>query len=326
MSNTFSFSRFGKVLKRDLVENRKRYLTALFIFFVVLLGFQLAQVNDYLLHSSRIEGFDFFNNYIDTVTIFFYFVLALALCCSASEISIAMKTKEKAMNYLMMPATNLEKFLSRVSIAIVGVFIMALVALILSDVVRILFLPIFDSEHVAEYCRFTFPQVISNLGDPFKAVFENGSTTNAVIVNDEVLTPVWSFGMCFMAVVCIVLSGLWSHSVFLLGGCIWRKGALLKTIASAMIISLLVLWLLVNIAPSIDVWAENRLAPWLEQRFETEEDLLRVGFPIVAFLNLAFVVFSWWLAYRLFSRKQMISRTHLFGSKHPHHFFKKAHS
>lgn len=326
MSNTFSFSRFGKVLKRDLVENRKRYLTALFIFFVVLLGFQLAQVNDYLLHSSRIEGIDFFNNYIDTVTIFFYFVLALALCCSASEISIAMKTKEKAMNYLMMPATNLEKFLSRVSIAIVGVFIMALVALILSDVVRILFLPIFDSEHVAEYCRFTFPQVISNLGDPFKAVFENGSTTNAVIVNDEVLTPVWSFGMCFMAVVCIVLSGLWSHSVFLLGGCIWRKGALLKTIASAMIISLLVLWLLVNIAPSIDVWAENRLAPWLEQRFETEEDLLRVGFPIVAFLNLAFVVFNWWLAYRLFSRKQMIPRTHLFGSKHPHLFFKRAHS
>ena len=309
-----------------MVENRKRYLTALFIFFVALLGFQLAQVNDYLLHSSRIEGIDFFNNYIDTVTIFFYFVLALALCCSASEISIAMKTKEKAMNYLMMPATNLEKFLSRVSIAIVGVFIMALVALILSDVVRILFLPIFDSEHVAEYCRFTFPQVISNLGDPFKAVFENGSTTNAVIVNDEVLTPVWSFGMCFMAVVCIVLSGLWSHSVFLLGGCIWRKGALLKTIASAMIISLLVLWLLVNIAPSIDIWAENRLAPWLEQRFETEEDLLRVGFPIVAFLNLAFVVFNWWLAYRLFSRKQMIPRTHLFGSKHPHLFFKKAHS
>ena len=326
MNNTFSFSRFGRVLKRDLVENRKRYLTALFIFFIGLLGFQLAQVNDYLLHSSRIEGIDFFNNYIDTVTIFFYFVLALALCCSASEISIAMKTKEKAMNYLMMPATNLEKFLSRVSIAIVGVFIMALVALILSDVVRILFLPIFDSEHVAEYCRFTFPQVISNLGDPFKAVFENGSTTNAVIVNDEVLTPVWSFGMCFMAVVCIVLSGLWSHSVFLLGGCIWRKGALLKTIASAMIISLLVLWLLVNIAPSIDVWAENRLAPWLEQRFETEEDLLRVGFPIVAFLNLAFVVFNWWLAYRLFSRKQMIPRTHLFGSKHPHLFFKKAHS
>ena len=189
-----------------------------------------------------------------------------------------------------------------------------------------LFLPIFDSEHVAEYCRFTFPQVISNLGDPFKAVFENGSTTNAVIVNDEVLTPVWSFGMCFMAVVCIVLSGLWSHSVFLLGGCIWRKGALLKTIASAMIISLLVLWLLVNIAPSIDVWAENRLLPWLEQRFETEEDILRVGFPIVAFWNLVFTTFNWWLSYRLFSRKQMIPRTHLFGSKHPHHLFNKAHS
>ncbi len=247
-----------------------------------------------------------------------------ALICAAADMSsVPFKTKGRALNYLVMPASKLEKFLSRAFINTVLVIVMAYVALFLADLVRMLCVPFFEADG---FYGFTVHQIFVNLFDPFKAVFENGSTTNAVIVNDEVLTPVWSFGMCFMAVVCIVLSGLWSHSVFLLGGCIWRKGALLKTIASAMIISLLVLWLLVNIAPSIDVWAENRLAPWLEQRFETEEDLLRVGFPIVAFLNLAFVVFNWWLAYRLFSRKQMISRTHLFGSKHPHHLFNKAHS
>lgn len=326
MNNRFSFSRFAAVLKCDLVEHRWRYISVFFIMFVALLGCQLMHINE-IIEWSSLRGTDsslFMHRLAENCTAFFYVVLVFALICAAADMSsVPFKTKGRALNYLVMPASKLEKFLSRAFINTVLVIVMAYVALFLADLVRMLCVPFFEADG---FYGFTVHQIFVNLFDPFKAVFENGSTTNAVIVNDEVLTPVWSFGMCFMAVVCIVLSGLWSHSVFLLGGCIWRKGALLKTIASAMIISLLVLWLLVNIAPSIDVWAENRLAPWLEQRFETEEDLLRVGFPIVAFLNLAFVVFNWWLAYRLFSRKQMIPRTHLFGGNHPHHFFKKAHS
>ena len=326
INDKFSFARFAAVLKCDLVEHRWRYISVFFIMFVALLGCQLMHINE-IIEWSSLRGTDsslFMHRLAENCTAFFYVVLMFALICAAADMSsVPFKTKGRTLNYLVMPASKLEKFLSRAFINTVLVIVMAYVALFLADLVRMLCVPFFEADG---FYGFTVHQIFVNLFDPFKAVFENGSTTNAVIVNDEVLTPVWSFGMCFMAVVCIVLSGLWSHSVFLLGGCIWRKGALLKTIASAMIISLLVLWLLVNIAPSIDVWAENRLAPWLEQRFETEEDLLRVGFPIVAFLNLAFVVFNWWLAYRLFSRKQMISRTHLFGSKHPHHLFNKAHS
>lgn len=325
MNNTFSFSRFTAVLKCDLVEHRWRYISVFFIMFVALLGCQLMHINE-IIEWSSLRGTDsslFMHRLAENCTAFFYVVLMFALICAVADMSsVPFKTKGRALNYLVMPASKLEKFLSRALINIVLVIVMAYVALFLADLVRMLCVPFFEADG---FYGFTVHQIFVNLFDPFKAVFENGST-NALIVNDEVLTPVWSFGMCFMAVVCIVLSGLWSHSVFLLGGCIWRKGALLKTIASVMIISLLVLWLLVNIAPCIDVWAENRLAPWLEQRFETEEDLLRVGFPIVAFLNLAFVVFNWWLAYRLFSRKQMIPRAHLFGSLHPHHLFKKAHS
>ena len=321
MNNTFSFSRFGRVLKRDLVENRKRYLTALFIFFIGLLGFQLAQVNDYLLHSSRIEGIDFFNNYIDTVTIFFYFVLALALCCSASEISIAMKTKEKAVNYLMMPATNLEKFLSRVSIAIVGVFIMALVALILSDVVRMLFLPIFDSEHVAEYCRFTFPQVISNLGDPFFAIYEEAGIVWGD--KDNVYTIVgFSPYLAYMGVAFLTLSILVIHSFFVLGGCIWRKGAVVKTLLVGLVVTLLGIWVVVKLSPILLGFLFELPELW----FETGHHAMKTLVLIANILFLSITIFNWWLSYRLFTRKQMIPRTHLFGGKHPHHLFKKAHS
>ena len=321
MNNRFSFSRFAAVLKCDLVGHRWRYISVFFIMFVALLGCQLMHINE-IIEWSSLRGTDsslFMHRLAENCTAFFYVVLMFALICAAADMSsVPFKTKGRALNYLVMPASKLEKFLSRAFINIVLVIVMAYVALFLADLVRMLCVPFFEADG---FYGFTVHQIFVNLFDPFKAVFENGSTTNAVIVNDEVLTPVWSFGMCFMAVVCIVLSGLGSHSVFLLGGCIWRKGALLKTIASAMIISLLVLWLLVNIAPSIDLWAENRLAPWLEQRFETEEDILRVGFPIVAFLNLVFTTFNWWLSFRLFSRKQAVAPQHRFGGKHLQQLF-----
>ena len=310
MNNKFSFSRFAAVLKCDLMEHRWRYISAFFIMFVALSGFQLAQVNDYLRLSKIMEGVDIYRNFTDTLTAFFCGVLILALICAATDMSsVPFKTKGRALNYLMMPASKLEKFLSRAFINILLVIVMAYVALFFSDLVRMLCIPFFK---VDGFYGFTVHQIFVNLFDPFKAVFDNGNTTNAVIVNGEVLTPVWSFGMCCMAVACIILSGLWSHSVFLLGGCIWRKGALIKTIASALVISLLLLWLIVECAPCIDVWAENSLAPWLEQRFDTEEDMLRVGFPIVAFLNTVFIAFHWWLSYRFFSRKQVVAPQHRF--------------
>ena len=320
INNKFSFSRFTAVLKCDLVEHRWRYISVFFIMFVAFLGCQLMHINEIIEWSylRSVPSNQFMPRLAENCTAFFYVVSLFALICAAADMSsVPFNTKGRALNYLMMPATKLEKFLSRAFINIVLVIVMAYVALFLADLVRMLCVPFFEADG---FYGFTVHQIFVNLFDPFKAVFENGST-NALIVNGEIVTPVWSFGMCFMAVVCIVLSGLLSHSIFLLGGCIWRKGALVKTVASALVISLLFLWLLVNIAPSIDLWAENRLFPWLEQRFETEEDILRVGFPIVAFLNLVFTTFNWWLSFRLFSRKQAVAPQHRFGGKHLQQLF-----
>ena len=320
INNKFSISRFGAVLKCDLVEHRWRYISVFFIMFVAFLGCQLMHINEIIEWSylRSVPSNQFMPRLAENCTAFFYVVSLFALTCAAADMSsVPFNTKGRALNYLMMPATKLEKFLSRAFINIVVVIVMAYMALFLADLVRMLCVPFFK---VSGFYGFTVHQIFINWFDPFKEVFENGST-NALSINGEIVTPVWSFGMCFMAVVCIVLSGLLSHSIFLLGGCIWRKGAFIKTVASALVISLLFLWLLVNIAPSIDLWAENRLAPWLEQRFETEEDILRVGFPIVAFLNLVFTTFNWWLSFRLFSRKQAVAPQHRFGGKHLQQLF-----
>ena len=323
MNNRFSFSRFGAVLKCDLVEHRWRYISAFFIMLVALSGFQLAQAADYLQFSKMIEGVDIYRNFTDTVTAFFYIVLALALCCAVSEISLVMKTKGKAMNYLMLPATNLEKFLSRVLIAIVAVFIMAFVALFLSDVMRMLILPAFDDEYVGELYRFAFPQVMSNLGDPFFAIYEEGGI---VWGDKDGLYTIVGFNhyLGYMAVAFLTLSILVIHSFFVLGGCIWRKGAVVKTLLVGLVVTLLGVWLLVKLSPILlECECFNKLP---ELWFETGHYVMKILVLIANVVFLGITVFNWWLAYRLFSRKQMIPRTHLFGSKHPHLFFKRAHS
>ncbi len=317
INNRFSFSRFAAVLKCDLMEHRWRYIVALFCFFIGLLGFQLVQVNDYLSLTKHIGVVDIYRNYTDTVTSFFCFVLVLALCCAASEISLVMKTKEKAMNYLTLPATHLEKFLSRVLVAIVGVFIMAFVALFLSDVVRMLFLPLFDSEYVGDLYRFTFPRVVANLGDPFSAIYEEAGIVWGY--KDNVYTIVgFNPYLAYLAVAFLTLSILVIHSFFVLGGCIWRKNAMVKTLLVGLVIILFGIWLVLKFS--------NPFLAILDELYETGDQAAKTFVLITNILFLGITILNWWLAYRLFSRKQMIPRTHLFGGNHPHHFFKKAHS
>ena len=83
-----------------------------------------------------------------------------------------------------------------------------------------------------------------------------------------------------------------------------------------------VVWIFVKLEPYVLPW----LGDVLTSLFETEQHagmtLLSIAIPVL----LALTALNWWLGYRLFSRKQMISRTHFFGSKHPHLLFKKAHS
>ena len=127
-----------------------------------------------------------------------------------------------------------------------------------------------------------------------------------------------------MAVAFLTLSILVIHSFFVLGGCIWRKGAVVKTLLVGLVVTLLGVWLLVKLSPILlECECFNKLP---ELWFETGHYVMKMLVLIANVVFLGITVFNWWLAYRLFSRKQMIPRTHLFGSKHPHHFFKKAHS
>lgn len=325
INNTFSFSRFGAVLKRDLVENRKRYLVVFFIMFAAFLVYQLKDMKDIIeLGQLRAyESAEYMARLATDCLPFFYGVLVLALICAAADMTgVPLRSKTISTNYLMMPASNIEKFLSRALINTVVVIVMAYVALFCADLVRMLCVPLFDVEY---FYGFTVPRALVAWTEPLKEIYIVGAS-GYEIINNEIVYPYWEKDLAIMAVSFVVILTLWAHSLFVLGGCFWRKAALIKMFLTGLVATLIVVWICIKLEPLLGPWFAENVWPWIETKFETEREFNRFIFPIGIPLFLGFIALNWWLSFRLFSRKQVVARTHLFGGKHPHHLFNKAHS
>ena len=322
INNKFSFSRFAAVLKCDLMENWVRYVGVFAILFFANLAYQLVDIKD-VVELSMLRGVpteEYMGRLASDCVPFFYGVLALALMCAAANMTaVPFKTKGRGMNYLMMPATKLEKFLSRVFINVVMVIVMAYVALFLADLARMPYGAISDIEG---FYGFTVSTVWSELIETFSSFYRTGGEVWGSTADGTVRMIEFSAYYGVVNVTAMVAAFLFAHSLFILGGCIWRKAAIIKIWITQLVVTSAVVWIFVKLEPYVLPW----LGDVLTSLFETEQHagmtLMSIAIPVL----LALTALNWWLGYRLFSRKQMIPRTHLFGSKHPHHLFNKAHS
>ena len=307
MNNTFSFSRFGMVLKRDLIENRGRYLGTFFILFIAFLVFQLHDIKD-IIEMSLIRTYeqgDYMGSLATDCKPLFYGLLSLSLMCAAADMtSVPMGGKTSATNYMMMPATNLEKFLSRVFINVVLVIILAYAALFLADLVRMLFVPFYE---IKEFYGFTVPRALVAWMEPLKEIYIDGASGYEV-VNNEIVYPYWKKDLAIMAVSFVVILTLWAHSLFVLGGCFWRKKAMLKMFFIGLALILTFAWLVGEMKPTCWQWFNENVASWLETNFDSDRDFNRFIFSIGIPLFLGFIALNWWLSFRLFSRKQIVAR------------------
>ena len=322
INNKFSFARFAAVLKCDLMENWLRYVGVFAILFFANLAYQLVDIKDVVelstLRALPVEEY-MRQLAIDCVP-FFYGVLSLALMCAAADMTaVPFKTKGRAMNYLMMPATNMEKFLSRVFINVVMVIVMAYVALFLADLARMLYVAITDTEG---FYGFTVPMVWGELIETFPSFYRTGGEVWGTTADGTVRVIEFSAYYGVVNVTAMVAFFLFAHSLFILGGCIWRKAAIIKIWITQLVVTSAVVWIFVKLEPYVLPWLDDVLTSLFETEQHAGMTLIGIALPVL----LALTALNWWLGYRLFSRKQMISRTHFFGSKHPHLFLKKAHS
>ena len=312
INNKFSFARFAAVLKCDLMENWLRYVGVFAILFFANLAYQLVDIKDVVelstLRALPVEEY-MKQLAIDCVPLF-YGVLALSLMCAAADMTaVPFKTKGRAMNYLMMPATNMEKFLSRVFINVVMVLVMAYVALFLADLARMPYGAISDIEG---FYGFTVSTVWSELIETFSSFYRTGGEVWGPTADGTVRIVGFSAFYGIVNVTAMVAFFLFVHSLFILGGCIWRKAAIIKIWITQLVVTSAVVWIFVKLEPYVLPW----LGDVLTSLFETEQHagmtLLSIAIPVL----LALTALNWWLGYRLFSRKQAVAPQHRFGGKH----------
>lgn len=317
INNKFSFARLGAVLKCDFVEHRWSNIAAFFTLFVAFLVCQFTQMNELIeiSHIRSISPEQYMPSLATDCTAFFYGILALALMCAAADMcGVPLKTKGRGLNYLMMPATNMEKFVARTLVNTILLIVTAFAALLLADLVRMLFVPLFE---VKEFYGFTLPRILVALGDPFSAAYSAGGEVWGPTVDGTVRVIGFSTYYGAVNVTTMVAAFLFAHSLFILGGCFWRKAAIIKIWITQIVATSAIAWIFVKLEPYVLPWLGEVLTSFFETEQQAGMTLMSIAIPVL----LALTAFNWWLGYRLFSRKQVVAPQHHRGGKHLHQLF-----
>jgi hypothetical protein len=270
----FSFSRFGLLLKHDLLELWKSYFRSFCILFILALvvyywalqsSFIVSINNSYL----NVEGYIKFHYAI------FAFFYSFYMLIKATQFTELLNTKEGRIRQLMFPASSLEKFISRALGVTVVPTILFIVAILLADVVHFAFYPFFLILP-EEFKVWVFPELWKEL----LSSFSESTGMSANIISGEVLY--------------VTLTALLGHSIFILFGNVFERHGFIAVVGLSGIVSIF------NrkfIGGTIDL--EDWGLTFIHEN----------GGGIACLINAAcfcLLVFIWWMSYKVFSRKQVI--------------------
>lgn len=287
METTFSMTRVQYIMRRDLIENWKSNLYGLLGIFAAcffpMLGFLWSAERWTEEGYPEVYSFErFCGNMLGIISM----VVSVAMIFYASRIMKCMDNKEKRISYLLLPATNLEKFFSRALFVTVGTALMILVALLALELTHYLLLPLFDLPAV-----YSQPMLV----EVFSMRWAHASV-------DATGEPVYSWWLMQLLV---WIFCLWNHSLFILGGSFWYKHPFLKTIGACLAVTILGGILFANLAEGGFL---ARFSDWMQEHYQDTPQTVNGLLIIISVVFLLFTVFNWWLSYRMFTRSEVVKR------------------
>ncbi len=274
MSNTFDKTRFWNTLKLDFATNWRRWSFAFFgalaCLFCTFMCLSVSLKGDFVDADIHEQAFG-------VMVTMAYVIFAFCMVLSGSMMLNNMKSKQARISFLVLPASNLEKFLSRWVMTTVGALVVFIAALVVADAMRAAFdLVVGVNPYSSVALRF----------------FCNGLFDGSVL---EVVGDMFSSGRgdwVFYGLSAFVVS----HSVFMLGSALFRRHAILFTIVAMMVFSFA---LGINDFLSLLYGSVARTV----FGYGSFADSLGVRIAV----NLLITVACYWGAYRLFCRSQVVS-------------------
>lgn len=286
--NSFSFNRFGRMLRWVLSVNFKRMLG-----FTIggALGWFLAE-----LIMIKMIGYNNPHSMVWNISQFGCIFLILVPTIFFSTIVSSISSKRKREAFLMLPATNLEKFLSLVFYTTIVLTLCLCLAMVIGDTLRMGWMWIngpsvgtisVKFEETGEtwyWWSSAIPQMVDNL------------TPNALHIGDHYYYSTW---FATMQLVFMLAFSLWIHSLFTLGGVYLRKYSFVLT--GLFFILCMVLFVKFVKAYDIDMFTSHwENGSCVSEEVGTLAYVLTIVLPIISLIN-------YWASFRIFKGFQLIT-------------------
>ena len=266
----FDMNRFGRTLRWSALMTKKEALTNL-----ASMTFAFAVLAVVQVMSSRNVPDIVAEHNFQSFTSFALFVFLIICFIGGCWIFSNMKTKEQRITFKMLPATDLEKFVVRALYATVVWWLMAFVAFCLADLFRMLVSLVAGVSIKGSAVPLFFSMISANT-DVNINTLNSGDVAFAAAI--YTMANAWAF---------------WAHSLYILGGTLFRRRQFVLTTLAHSIIGLVFTPMLIH--------------------FVDSSDSLALRDSLVAIVWTAAAVFAvwglldWWLSYRIFRRMQVIN-------------------
>lgn len=269
----FDISRFLLTVKWDLISNWKDSLkimltmtfAQLIMFAMMLLSRRKVEITEWLVDNTMRQ-----------MGTFSLFIFGVFMIVGASRIFSNMKTKQQRTAFLMLPASNAEKFVMRWLWATVGQVVLYVVALLAADLLQALFGMLIG---VGVFGSVT-AEVVRLIGE----IFNGGILEfyNAMQSETGIAITLSIFAGILM---------IFIHTFYVFGGTFFRRNPWLLTTCAGFIL----LFLVIIVDPSKELINNG------------PEDKLLLLFNVWSGILAVLTVAGYWFSYLLFKRMQVIN-------------------
>ena len=268
-----NINRLFQVMKWNDIAQRKQL-------FRVMIGLCVA----YFIITGLSAGFfwktgDLYEGKIEAAAVFCCMVTAGVLLFAASQICYNMKTKTDYINYAMIPATTLEKYISNVLTVVIMHFVVAIVALLAADAMQ----------YVVSYIRFDHAYSLTHR--VYNVIFHFNPSTQ---VDTQIETTLW-FG--------VVGIFLFIHSSFVMLGCLYRKHSFISSIMTWVVVPVSIVAICFGFSNLIEsILVSNDSSLYVKPLFSDHVNDILGSILVYSLISLCY-----YLGYRFFSRSQVIN-------------------
>ena len=267
-NNNFQFSRLLMVMRWDMFTNLKSYLN-------MMLGMTFALLPFFIMQLYQLsKQYQLFPDTIDLsylgMSQYVLMIFSIAMYMIATQIFMVMKTTGQREQFLMLPASNLEKYISRFLFSTLGAAVAMITAIVVSDLVQLIFSFVLLPGHHQSVCL----SIMALLWKIWTTFIESIDSAGALMLSLLIMT-----------------CGVLVHSFFILCGTLFRK----HTIVVSGILFIVMIYLVIYVIESVPGTITTCL---------NHGDNSRLFTLIIAELLLG--GFQYWLSYKVFTRMQVI--------------------